>query len=225
MMCESGGEMEIFLDPQRPTPQLLIVGESPLGRALTILGRLLGFRVAVAALGATQDTQPDADVVIGDVEALGAVATSSTYAVVASMGRYDETAVRQLLNSHAPYVGLVASRRRADAVVEDLRGEGLTEDLLGRLRSPAGLDLAAETQEEIALSIMAEITEVRHRSGAAAVAAQATPPVREKVVDVVCGMTVDPASSLHAEFEETSYYFCSEGCQTRFVKDPAPFLA
>ncbi|MCJ2554896.1 MAG: NTP transferase domain-containing protein [Candidatus Thermoplasmatota archaeon] len=225
MVCESGGEMEIFLDPQRPTPQLLIVGESPLGRALTILGRLLGFRVAVAALEATQDTQPDADVVIGDMEALGAAATPSTYAVVASMGRYDETAVRQLLNSPAPYVGLVASRQRADAVVENLRGEGLSEDLLGRLRNPAGLDLAAETQEEIALSIMAEITEVRHRSGPATAGAQATPPVRETVVDVVCGMTVDPASSLHAEFEGTSHYFCSEGCQTRFVKDPASFLA
>jgi xanthine/CO dehydrogenase XdhC/CoxF family maturation factor len=112
--------------------------------------------VAVAALGATQDTQPDAGVVIGDVEALGAAATPSMYTVVASMGRYDETAVRQLLNSPAPYVGLVASRRRGDAVVEDLRGEGLSEDSLGR--------------------------------------------------------------------RGTGYYFCSEGCQTRFVKDPAPFL-
>ncbi len=215
--------MEIFLDPQHPTPQLLIVGESPLGQALTVLGHLLGYRVAVAALGATEERQPDADFVIGDLESLGEEATASTYAVVASMGRYDETALRQLLNSPAPYVGLVASRRRADAVVENLRGEGLSEDALGRLRNPAGLDLAAETQEEIALSIMAEITEVRHRPGPAMARAQAT-PLRETVVDVVCGMTIDPASSLHAEVEGTSYYFCSEGCQTRFVKDPASFI-
>ena len=224
MVCESGGEMEIFLDPQHPTPQLLIVGESPLGRTLTLLGHLLGYRVAVAALGATEERQPDADRVIGDVEALGEEATASTYAVVASMGRYDETAARQLLNSPAPYVGLVASRRRADAVIKNLLAEGLNEDLLGRLRNPAGLDLAAETQEEIALSIMAEITEVRRRSGPATAGAQAT-PLRETVVDVVCGMTIDPAPSLHAEVEGTSYYFCSEGCQTRFIKDPASFIA
>ncbi len=216
--------MEVFLDPQHPTPQLLIVGESPLGRALTLLGHLLGYRVAVAALGATEERQPDADRVIGDVETLGEEATASTYAVVASMGRYDETAARQLLTSPAPYVGLVASRRRADAVIKNLRNEGLSEELLGRLRNPAGLDLAAETQEEIALSIMAEITEVRRRSGPATAGAQATPPVGETVVDVVCGMTIDPASSLHAEVEGTSYYFCSEGCQTRFVKDPTMFI-
>ncbi|MFQ6012054.1 MAG: NTP transferase domain-containing protein [Thermoplasmata archaeon] len=225
MVCESGGEMEVFLEPVNPTPQLLIVGESPLAQTLIVLGRLLGFRVAVAALGATKEKQPDADVVIGDMEALGAAVTPSTYAVVASMGRYDETAVRQLLNSPASYVGLVASRRRAVAVVEELRGEGLSEDLLRRLRNPAGLDLAAETQEEIALSIMAEITEVRRRSGPALSGTAATPPVRGTVVDVVCGMTVDRASSLHAEVEDTSYYFCSERCQTRFVKDPASFLA
>jgi xanthine dehydrogenase accessory factor len=225
MVCESGGEMEIFLDPSNPTPQLLIVGESPLGQALTVLGHLLGFRVAVAALGITKEKQPDADVVIDDVEALGTAATPSTFAVVASMGRYDETAVRQLLASPAPYVGLVASRRRADAITESLRSEGLSEEALGRLRNPAGLDLAAETQEEIALSIMAEITELRHRSGPVTPGAQTTPPVDKTAVDVVCGMTVNPASSLHVEFEGASYYFCSESCQTRFVKDPGSFIA
>ena len=121
-------------------------------------------------------------------------------------------------------MGLEASRRRAEAVIKNLRSEGLSEDLLGRLRNPAGLDLAAETQEEIALSIMAEITEVRRRSGPATAGVQAT-PLRETVVDVVCGMTIDPASSIDAEVEGTSYYFCSEGCQTRFVKDPASFIA
>ncbi|MFQ5907536.1 MAG: NTP transferase domain-containing protein [Thermoplasmata archaeon] len=225
MVCESGGEMEIFLEPNNPTPQLLIVGESPLGQALAVLGHLLGFRVVVAALGVTQEKQPDADVVIGDVEALAAAATRSTFAVVASMGRYDETAVRQLLGSPAAYVGLVASRRRANALIESLRDEGLGEDALGRLRNPAGLDLAAETQEEIALSIMAEITEVRHRSVPSSAGLQATPAVSETAMDVVCGMTVVPASSLHAEHEGSTYYFCSEGCQTRFVKEPASFVA
>ncbi|MFQ5915584.1 MAG: XdhC family protein, partial [Nitrospinota bacterium] len=172
----------------------------------------------------TQEKQPDADVVIGDVEALGAAATPSTFAVVASMGRYDETAVRQLLGSPAPYVGLVASHRRADALIENLRAQGLDEDALGRIRNPAGLDLAAETQEEIALSIMAEITEARRRSAPVSGGIQATPAVSEAATDVVCGMTVDPASSLHAEYEGSTYYFCSEGCQTRFVKDPASFI-
>lgn len=211
--------------PTTPRPQLLIVGESPLGQALTVLGHLLGFRLTVAALGITQEKQPDADAVIEDVEALVAAATPSTFAVVASMGRCDETAVRQLLDSPAPCVGLVASRRRADAIIKNLRGEGLTESALGRLRNPAGLDLAAETQQEIALSIMAEVTEVRHRSSPGTAGAQVTPPVGEMAVDVVCGMTVEPAPSLHAEHEGATFYFCSEGCQTRFVEDPASFVA
>ncbi|MFQ5918661.1 MAG: NTP transferase domain-containing protein [Thermoplasmata archaeon] len=225
MVCESGGEMEIFLDPQRPPPHLLIVGESPLGQALTVLGRLLGYRVTIAALGATEQRQPDADLVLGDVDTLGEHATPSTYAVVASMGRYDETALHQLLASAAPYVGLVASRRRASVIVENLRASGLEEKTLARLHNPAGLDVAAETQEEIALSIVAEITEVRRRSGSEESGGAAPPRIPETAVDVVCGMTVEPGSSLHAEHGATTYYFCSESCQTRFAEDPASFLA
>lgn len=225
MVCESGGEMEVFLEPNNPTPHLLIVGESPLGRALTVLGHLLGYRVTVAALGATEEQQPEADVVLGDVQKLTEVATPSTYAVVASMGRYDETAVRQLLSSPAPYVGLVASRRRAGALLDKLRGDGLSEETLGRLRNPAGLDLGAESQEEIALSIVAEVTQVRRRPAPAEERIEAPQPVKGGTVDPVCGMAVDPATSLLAEFEGTTYYFCSEECQGRFVKGPASFTS
>ncbi|MFQ5553444.1 MAG: NTP transferase domain-containing protein, partial [Thermoplasmata archaeon] len=198
MVCESGGEMEIFLEPNSPTPQILIVGESPLGRALASLGRLLGYRVAVAAIGASPERWADADVVLPEVENLGAHLTASTYAIVATMGRYDETALLQLLDASVPYIGLVASRRRGESVMDKLRREGVSQAALERIRNPAGLDLAAKTQEEIALSIMAEVTEIRRRETKETVGEESPTAAPMTAVDVVCGMTVDPTTSLHA---------------------------
>ncbi|MFQ5986576.1 MAG: NTP transferase domain-containing protein [Thermoplasmata archaeon] len=225
MVCESGGEMEIFLEPNGPTPQILIVGESPLGRALASLGHLLGYRVAVAAIGASPERWSDADVVIPKVESLGEHLTAGTYAIVATMGRYDETALLQLLDASVPYIGLVASRRRAESVMDGLRREGVSQAALERIRNPAGLDLAAKTQEEIALSIMAEVTGIRRRETEETMGERSSTAVPKTPVDLVCGMTVDPTTSLHAEHGGVTYYFCSEGCQSLFVKDPTAFLA
>jgi xanthine dehydrogenase accessory factor len=122
-----------------------------------------------------------------------------------------------------------------------LRDEtALADDRLAALRAPAGLDLGAETAEEIALSILAELVQVRRgrapfvaAPGPATLAGEelaATPiqPVADDIVltDPVCGMTVDRARARHlAEHEGVVYAFCSIGCRTRFIKEPATFLA
>jgi len=222
MECHSGGAMDIYIEPHLPKAQLLIVGDSPVAEALTGLGRLMGYRTVLVAPGATPDRFPDVDETTTDLAALGGLATAQTYAVIATMGKYDEEAVRALAPSGAPYVALVASRRRAEAIRSTLRADGVPADALDRIRNPAGLDLAAESPGEIALSIVAEITKLRRttepRQGTAETSQ--APVLR----DVVCGMDVDESTPHRSVHNSVTYYFCSATCRSRFVDSPEAFL-
>jgi xanthine dehydrogenase accessory factor len=192
--CLSGGALEIFLEPRVPTPRLLVLGDTPVALALASIGERSGLDVVPVAAGA--------DLGLGE----GDVAV-----VVASHGRGEEDALAQALRSSVPYVGLVASRRRGAAVVDELRGAGLSDVQLGHLHTPAGLDIGARGPEEIALSILAEIVAVRrsNRHGVPALAV---------AVDPICGMEVAaaaPSPSVVSEGE--TVWFCGEGCRREYM--------
>ncbi len=228
MECQSGGAMEIYLEPHGPPAQLLIVGDSPVAECLASLGRLLGYRVVVAGLELDAGRFPDADEIVSDLAQLPAKVDAATYAVVATMAQYDGAALRALAPSPAPYVGLVASRRRAGLLFEELRGAGVAETAVARIQNPAGVDIHAKTPEEIALSVAAEITQRRRAAVPPTGAAAGTRPpaaTPRVAVDPVCHMEVDPASTpLHAEHQGVLYWFCSEHCLDRFARAPADFL-
>ncbi len=165
---------------------------------------------------------------------------ATPFVVVASQGIWDEEAVGLALTREVAYVGLVASPTRAAVVRDWLREETTVgDDRIAALRAPAGLDLGAETAEEVALSILAELVQVRRgradfvaSPGPATIAGVAPGPVpSESVVDdivlldPVCGMTVERAHARHlAEHDGVVYAFCSIGCRTRFIKEPATYL-
>jgi xanthine dehydrogenase accessory factor len=226
MECQSGGAMDIYIEPHGPPPQLIVVGDTPVAESLTALGRLLGFRVLAAGVGLDPSRFPDADEIVGDLPELSGKIDGATYAVVATMAQYDGMALEILLRSPAGYVGLVASRRRAESLREDLRAHGVSEEALGRIRNPAGIDVGARTPEEIAVSVAAEIVEVRRRSGRAPPSAGAVSTAPATVAtDPVCHMEVDPMTTpLRSTHEGTTYYFCSEGCLRRFEAAPDEFL-
>jgi len=228
MECESGGTMDIYLEPQMPKLQLLVVGDSPVAEALRALGRVLGYRIVLVAAGAKEAIFPNTDQVVHDLEKIPELITSDTYAVVATMGKYDEASLTHLAGSRAAYVGLVASRRRAAAVLASLAEAGVGSEARDRIRSPAGLDFSAETPEEIAVSILAEIIQVRRTAGP-----RGLPDAEDTshsgasttVRDVVCGMDVERDGPIRAMHAGRLYVFCSEGCRTRFRKSPEKFLA
>jgi xanthine dehydrogenase accessory factor len=191
--CLSGGAIEIFLEPVLPDPRVLVVGETPVAAALRHLGPELGLD-AVPAAGDALDLQE------GDLAL-----------VVAAHGRDELGALRAALEAELPYVGLVASRKRGDGVLGELRGDGVPDEQLERIEVPAGIPLGARTPSEIALSILARIVEVRR------VAREAPPPAT--AVDPVCGMTVAAGpSTLSVEHEGETVYFCSEGCREEFQR-------
>jgi xanthine dehydrogenase accessory factor len=194
MTCHSGGTLEIYLEPVLPAPALVVLGESPVAQALATLAEPLGFRVLT--------TLEDARV------------SNDTWVVAAAMSSdEDHPLVRSALEHGAEYVAMVASRRRAEALIAELRDDGVAEDVIARLKAPAGLDLGAANAPEIALSILAEIVQLR-RHRAPAIAA-APPPT---AVDPICGMQVDIATAKWtAEKDGQTYYFCAPGCRRAFL--------
>ena len=144
-------------------PELVVVGRESLAMALAALGRILRFTVTVVDPWLTLGEAPQADRVLRVLDFTRLPQERARYIVVASQGRFDEEAVEQALRTQASYVALLAGKGRAQEVVRSLAAKGVPEAQLARLRSPAGLDLGAETPEEIALSILAEIVAERRR--------------------------------------------------------------
>jgi xanthine dehydrogenase accessory factor len=138
--CLSGGALEIFLEPHLPAARLIVIGDTPIAHALAELGRAVGYAVAAHAGGTIDPHSDDAAV------------------IVASHGRDEDDALATALEAGVPYVALVASRRRGEAVVADL---DVSDADRARVHTPAGLDIGARTPAEIALSILAEIVASR----------------------------------------------------------------
>src|SRR5215470_18660167 len=173
MMCHSGGTVDIFLEPVLAAPRLVVFGVSPVARAVTQLGKAMGYLVDVVDpdLDAAHAAElPGADRVFTDLAAAelrsGAPIAS---AVVASMGEHDEDAVAAALTMRPAYLGVVASRKRFAVLRETLLERGISAHALDAIRSPAGLDLGGRQPEEVALSILAEIVQHKHAARTAGV--------------------------------------------------------
>jgi xanthine dehydrogenase accessory factor len=234
MTCFSGGTLEIYLEPQIPTPRLLVVGGAPIARALIRLGKLMHYHVIAADLDRAADAEagqpPEADEWVDDLSRLPDLVTPATYALVASHGSYDEIALGYILRARPVYVALVSSKTRAKAVVEYLADEGIAPELLAALKYPAGLDIQAAGAEEIAVSIMAEIIQRRHTLGgiaqmSPAESVPATALAPSEAIDPVCGMSVAIEGAKYSyEYEGQIYYFCCPGCRKSFANEPGQYL-
>ena len=220
--CPSGGALDIFIEPQLPRPLLLVFGDSPAAHTLVQMGSLAGFRTCSVHPGAVREDFGTADMVLGSFALAGANPGADTWAVVATMGHYDEDALEAALAFPAVEVALIASTRRAAAVRDGLLSRGLDDKTVARIRTPAG-KVRGSSQEEIALLALAEVVTARHKRGHVAAPAEASPVVF--ATDQVCGMTVDPLTSQHkAVYGDTTYWFCSAGCQAEFEQEPERFL-
>ncbi len=161
-MCPSKGTMDIFVEPVLPHPSLVILGASPVAMSLATQARQLGYHVTLAAAAADLAGVPDADTLV-DGFALGELHQARRFIVISTQGRGDEVALRAAVALEAAYVAFVGSRRKMAALREKLIAGGVAAAALDRVKAPAGLDLGAITPEEIAMSILAEITIERRR--------------------------------------------------------------
>ena len=157
MACESEGALEVYLEPHRPEPQVVVVGRSPAVDALAEMAVALGWRATVIDDGGDPGEHVRPEIVRNKLDLSGLGIDGATAVVVATQGHYDDLALDAALATGAGYLGLVASPKRAAAVLEHLadRGVGLAE--MARVHAPAGLDLGALANAEIAVAIMADL--------------------------------------------------------------------
>ncbi len=161
-MCPSKGTMDVFVEPVLPMPQLAILGASPVAVALAELAPRFGFRTLVCAPAADQGAFANADERTEGF-LLPTQSPGQRFVIVSTQGRGDEAALRAALQVEALHVAFVGSRAKAASLRQSLVADGVPEEAFGRLKAPAGLDIGAITPEEIALSILAEMIEVRRR--------------------------------------------------------------
>jgi xanthine dehydrogenase accessory factor len=195
--CLSGGAIEVFLRPHRPDPAVHVVGSSPVAHALVTTLTGLGFRAE----------RVDG----GELDATGALAV-----IVSTHGRDEPETLRAALDARVPYIGLIASERRATGVLDAM---DLTEDERAAVRSPVGLPIGARTHAEIALSIAAELVREVRLGGIEA--PDVTAPARPRTaIDPICGMTVTVTdATLHLAHGGEDVWFCAPGCRARYAAD------
>ncbi|AEI04481.1 hypothetical protein CoxF (plasmid) [Afipia carboxidovorans OM5] len=159
-MCPSHGTMDIFVEPILPRPQLYICGASPVAVAIAAIAPRMGFFVSVCAPKADHTLFGDTDRLIDGYE-IPADSGTNRYVVVSTQGRGDTAALKSALSTPSVYVAFVGSRKKASVLREELTVAGIAPSLLETLHAPAGLDLGGITPDEIALSIVAEMVEIR----------------------------------------------------------------
>ena len=236
LTCISGGTLEIYIEPQLAQPHLVVIGHLATAEALVSLGRDLGWRVSLMGIEVTPERFPNVDQIVDELDFSRLSITRNTYVVVASHGNYDEDMLVAALQSQAPYVALIASKKRASVILQYLNEASLSQEQIARLKYPAGLDFGAVTPEEIALSILAEIIQRRRLLVTNYQSPISTPPLSHnqlsidqtpalEAIDPVCGMTVEIASAhFSSEYNSKTYYFCAAGCKRSFDKGPEKYV-
>lgn len=206
--CQSEGALQIYLEPVQATPHLVVIGRSPMAHTLEQLARALDWDV-VRVDGADFDP---------------ATVTHRTMVVVATQGHGDEEVLEAAIAAGPVFLGAVASRRRAEALRSYLLDRGMPLDQVDRLRSPVGIDLGHTSHREVAVSVLAELVQLR-AAGSFVPSAGAIDSSLAEAVDPVCGMTVTADTSGRPyDHAGTTYYFCCPGCRYAFAKDPDQYL-
>jgi xanthine dehydrogenase accessory factor len=193
--CLSGGTLEIFLEPQVPVGRLVVVGDSPIARAVEKVAAAAGYDAA----------RPDVE----DVHPSGGDAA----VIVASHGSGEERVLAEALAAGVPYVALVASAPRGAAVRAELE---VPDPLRGQLHTPAGLAIGARTPDEIAISILAEVISDRNTHPAS------VPALTASALDPVCGMEVAVSeTTLYLDVADERVFFCGLGCREAYAREHA----
>jgi xanthine dehydrogenase accessory factor len=233
MTCQSGGEVEVYIEPIMPQPQLLIFGSSHIAMALAKLAHAMEYQVQAVMSSVDSSLFPEAV----NVHAMDSFNTEELktlpYVIVCTQGDGDALAMEQALSLNTPYLAFVASRKKANATYRELKDRGFEFSQLTNIKTPAGLDLGAKTPYEVAISILAEIIQDfrQPKEGQEESKGMDTMPKIEMknedyYINPVCDIPVLKASAKHVlEYEGEKVYFCCDGCKVSFEKTPEKYMA
>ncbi len=212
--CQSEGALEIYIEAVLPVPHLVIVGGSPMTRTLAELARALDWSTDLVS---TEDFR-------------AGCASERSMVIVATQGHGDEDMIERAVAMSPAYLGLVASRRRGEAVLGYLAERGVPKDQLDKVHAPAGLDLGKTTHEEMAVAILAELVQLRASGALADVPAPRGLARQERAATGRGGrpgLRDDGHGGrvgLPLEHDGSTYYFCCAGCRRTFEEDPDAYI-
>ena len=165
MTCQSGGTLDIFIEPVMPAPLLVVIGQTVIGQALCALAAGAGFDVVVAAPGGNRERFPAASAWIEDLDEVAKIERTPAAIVVATQGSGDARGLESALALGADYIGLIASRKKSARLKQTLKKRGCDATAVDGIDAPAGMYIGAKTPEEVAISVLAELVR-RRRLGA-----------------------------------------------------------
>ncbi|MGH8829855.1 MAG: XdhC family protein [Polaromonas sp.] len=240
MTCASNGTIEVFVEAFADAPLALVAGGTPVARSVVALALRMGLRVAHA--DPSGNFTDDLAMRIDAFEVESFAANKPRWCIVATQGDGDLAACDAALASGAERILLVASTKKAAKLIADLSAKGHAKQQIARvLKAPAGLAIGAETPEEIALSIVAELVALRRGvtvqpaqpvgAKVAGVAIKSSLPMPVKApleggaIDPVCGMRVNPVTAESSEWSGQRFYFCCAGCRKVFDLAPERYVA
>ena len=241
MTCQSGGTVEVIIEPVFPLPELIVVGKSNIARKLASIAATADFKVTAMATDADKHMFPLASVVKERVSFSDIKNFSNTYVVVATQGEDDEDNVEKALQTSVSYVGYVCSAKKSELMKQYLLSKSVPQERINILKSPVGYDINAKLAGEVAISILAEIVEDFRKEKLADSGCCGSMTAEKKEVDQtenvndkfneeyyinpVCGVPVSKKSPKHIiEYEGEKIYFCCDGCKVSFEKNPSQYV-
>ena len=226
MTCQSGGEVDVYIEPVIPKPQLLIFGKSHIAMALAKIANSMDYRVHVVMTAADKNVFPTADELYAIKDFEADERYKNSFVVVCTQGEGDAEALLKALSLNSHYTAFVASRKKANAIYQEIRLLGATMDQLKGIRTPAGLDIGAKLPEEVAISILAEIIQVFR--GERKEQAKQQPEVQlndDYYMNPVCNIPVQKSTAKHVlVYNSEKVYFCCDGCKVSFEKNPEQYM-
>ena len=222
LTCASGGTLEFHIEPVLPMTKLVIYGNTPTVSVLAKMGQLLDYEVYALAPGIFELDLPDG---VKKMEEFSII-EGQCVAVVATQGNGDLQALKAATASKPEFLSLIASKKKTNTLLEQLKKDGINKDIIDSIKFPAGLDIGAITPQEIAVSIIAELVKKKR-----------TATQREEIIfevedtkngkeqDPICGMFVNPQTADNScEYDGVNYYFCCGGCKEKFEAEPATYI-
>lgn len=228
MTCHSGGALDIYIEPVLPKPRIVILGRSPVAQTLAQISTTIGYAVTVVSPEVDQGSGKAELVEARDYSLEQVKLDGLTSVVVSTQGEGDEEALEEAVRTGASYIAFVASRTKAQKVLDYLKARGIPAEKLNRVRAPAGLNIHARSPEEIAVSILAEIIQIlrgTERHSAETGPGLGLPVVDATAKDPICGMAVETSKAKYkTEYGGETFFFCCAQCKQAFEREPTRYL-
>ena len=229
MTCQSGGSIDVYIEPIMPTNNLIILGRSHIAKALCKIAKAADYNVDVISNLAEGEMFPDADQIFKLSEYEFDPKKKNNHIVVCTQGEEDDIMLEAAVKAKPKYLAFVASKKKANSIFIGLKKRDVSFDDLKKIKTPAGIDINAKTPEEVAISILAEIIEINRTEnmvGTASKNGEDSDVLNEDLyINPVCKIPIQKSTAKHTlHHKGESVYFCCDGCKDSFEKDPFSYI-